>query len=332
MSTRRVCVIGATGFIGGAIARAAVERGWRTRALRRRPNAVGALEDIADQIDWVPGAIEDADALSASMVDCDLVFHPAGYYTAHYASLDEHLASAVTQIRQVLDAFERSGAGRLVYTSSLTTIGPSSDPGRLADERDPYPTGSELASPYYECKNAMEIEVIKAAAQGLDVVVTNPTMTFGPGDVKAFTGRLLLIANHGLLLFNLPGVLNFTDVRDVAAGHLAAGERLPAGERVILGGHNLAVPDVFRLVCRLAGRRAPLFTVPRWLVEGMGRFLARLPIFMLQDHMTTLHCWKPFNTAKMEQVLEIQPRPLEETVRDALDWYYERNYARRPKS
>ncbi len=330
MATKRVCVIGATGFIGGAIARAAVERGWRTRALRRRPGAVGALGDIADKIDWLPGAIEDAEALRAAMVGCDLVFHPAGYYITRHAPLDKHMNAAVTQIRWVLDAFERSGAGRLVFTSSLTTIGPSSDPDRLADERDPYATGSELDSPYYECKNAMEIEVMKASNRGLDVVVTNPTMTFGPGDVKAFTGRLLLVARQGLLFFKLPGVLNFTDVRDVAAGHLAAGEKLPAGERVILGGHNLAVPDAFRLICRLAERRTPLFTVPRWLVEGIGRTLARLPLFMLQDHMTTLHCWRPLNTAKMEETLGIQPRPFEETVRDALDWYYERNYARRP--
>jgi dihydroflavonol-4-reductase len=330
MSNRRVCVIGATGFIGGAIARAAVEHGWRTRALRRRPGAVGALDDIADRIDWVPGAIEDAEALTAAMVGCDLVFHPAGYYITHHAPLDHHLKTAITQTRWVLDAFERSGAGRLVYTSSLTTVGPPSDPERLADERDPYVTGSELNSPYYECKNAMEVEVMEAAGRGLDLVVTNPTMTFGPGDVKAFTGRLLLYASRGLLFFNLPGVLNFTDVRDVAAGHLAAGEKLAAGERVILGGHNIAVPDAFRLICRVAGRRAPLFTVPRWLVEGIGRILARLPLFMLQDHMTTLHCWQPLNTTKMEEVLGIRPRPFEETVRDALEWYYERDYARRP--
>ncbi len=326
MPIKRACVIGATGFIGGAIARAAVERGWSTRVLRRRPGAVGALDDIADQIEWVEGAIEDGEALTAAMSGCDLVFHPAGYYPAHYASLDEHIAHAVAQIRQVLDAFERSKADRLVYTSSLTTIGSSSETSRPADERDPYTAGSELTSPYYECKHAMEAEIMGAAARGLNLVVVNPTMTFGPGDVKAFTGRLLIVAYKGLLFFNLPGELNFADVRDVAAGHLAAGEMLPAGERVILGGHNLPVSQAFRVICQVAGRRPPLFTVPRWLVEAIGKILFRLPIFLLQDHMTTLHCWQPLNTAKMEGVLGIRPRPFEETVRDALNWYHERWY------
>ncbi len=324
LSSTRVCVVGATGFIGGAIARAAVGRGWRVRALRRRPGAVGALADIADQIEWAEGSIEQPERLTAAMQGCDLVFHPAGYYTARYAPMQAHLAAANAQIRAVLEAFERSQAGRLVYTSSLTTVGPPSEPGRLADERDPYAPGSEPASPYYECKFAMEAQVLAAASRGLAVVIVNPTMTFGPGDVKAFTGRLLILAAKGLLFFSLPGVLNFTDVRDVAAGHLAAGEKLPAGERVILGGHNLPVPEAFRIVNAAAGRKPPPFAVPRRLVEGIGRLLARLPLFALQDHMTTLHCWQPLNTAKMERVLGIRPRPFEETVRDALDWYRQR--------
>jgi dihydroflavonol-4-reductase len=328
MSSGRVCVIGATGFIGGAIARTAVERGWRIRALRRRPapQRVGALDDVGGQIEWVTGAIEDTDRLVEAMTGCDLVFHPAGYYITRHAALSEHIAHAVTQMRQVLSAFERSGAGRLIYTSSLTTIGPPAEPGRLADERDPYVAGSEPTSPYYECKQAMEAEAMEAAARGLDIITVNPTMTFGPGDVKAFTGRLLILAAKGWLLFSLPGVLNFTDVRDVAAGHLAAAEKLSSGERVILGGHNLPVQKAFRVVCHTAGRRPPLFTTPRWLVEAIGRLLFRLPVFMLEDHMTTLHCWQPLNTTKMERQLGIRPRPFEETVRDALDWYRERGY------
>ena len=322
----QVCVLGATGFIGGAVARAAVQRGWRVRALRRRPGATGALEELAGEIEWVPGALEDDDALLRAMRGCDAVFHTAGYYPAGYATMQEHLARAAAQAQQVLRILARSQAGRLVYTSSLTTIGPPGRRGRLADERDRYPPGSERASPYYECKALMEALVLGAAANGLDTVAVNPTMTFGPGDVKAFTGRAILLAARGLLFFSLPGTLNFTDVRDVAAGQLAAAESLPAGERVILGGHNLPVPQAFRLLNSVAGRRPPLFTVPRPLVEGIGRLLFRLPVFMLEDHMTTLHRWQPLNTTRMETLLGIRPRPFETTIADALAWYRERGY------
>jgi dihydroflavonol-4-reductase len=172
----------------------------------------------------------------------------------------------------------------------------------------------------------MESEVLRAAAGGLEVVVAIPTMTFGPGDVKAFTGRLLILAAKGLLVFSLPGVLNFADVREVAAGHLAAGERLESGERVILGGHNIPVPEALGIICSAAGRGPPLLTVPRDLVEIIGRVLFFLPVFMLEDHMTTLHCWQPLSTERMKQVLGIQPRPFSSTVRDALDWYQRRGY------
>jgi dihydroflavonol-4-reductase len=260
------------------------------------------------------------------MHGCDAVFHTAGYYPAGYATMQEHLARAAAQTQQVLRIFRRSGAGRLVYTSSLTTIGPPGVPGCLADERDIYPPGTEKTSPYYECKALMEALVLGAAARGLDTVAVNPTMTFGPGDVKAFTGRAIILAARGLIFFNLPGELNFTDVRDVAAGQLAAAESLPSGERVILGGHNLPVPQAFRLLNRVAGRRPPLFTVPRPLVEGIGRFLFQLPVFMLEDHMTTLHRWQRLSTAKMETLLGIRPRPFETTLADALAWYRERDY------
>jgi dihydroflavonol-4-reductase len=322
----QTCIMGATGFIGGAIARAAVERGWRARAVRRRPKAGGALGDISDRVQWVDGAIEDHDRLVEAMSGCDLVFHPAGYYTSRHAPLAQHLAAAVLQIRQVLGAFEQSGAGRLVYTSSLTTIGPPSRPDRLADESDPFQPGSEPKSPYYECKAAMEAEVLTAATRGVEAVVCNPTMTFGPGDVKAFTGRLLIMAHRGWLLASLPGTLNFVDVREVAVGHLEAGEHLPRGERVILGAHNLPVPEAFRLITAAAGRRPPLFTVPRQLVETTGWLLSKLPIFALQDHMTTLHCWKALNTAKGETLLGIRPRPFAETIEDALAWYRKHGY------
>ena len=101
-----VCVIGATGFIGGAIARAAVERGCQVRAMRRRPGAVGAIGDIADSIEWVPGAIDEAQRLTSAMRGCDMVFHPAGYYPTHYAPLGKHVANAESQIHQVLAAFD----------------------------------------------------------------------------------------------------------------------------------------------------------------------------------------------------------------------------------
>ncbi|MGB2770906.1 MAG: NAD-dependent epimerase/dehydratase family protein, partial [Anaerolineae bacterium] len=115
-------VIGATGFIGGQIARAAAERGWQVRALRRRPQAVGAIGDVP--VDWRTGDLADRASLIAAMHGCEVVFHAAGAYPHGARHLAQEIHAAESQVRTVLQAFDAAGAGRLVYTSSFTTLGP----------------------------------------------------------------------------------------------------------------------------------------------------------------------------------------------------------------
>jgi len=118
----KALVLGATGFIGGQIARAALEVGWSVRALRRRPNAVGALGDVADQVEWTPGSLSGA-TLPDVMRGCDVVFHAAAFYAERNKDVAGSVRRGVSEMRQVLGAFAESGAGRLIYTSSLTTVG-----------------------------------------------------------------------------------------------------------------------------------------------------------------------------------------------------------------
>ena len=151
----RCCILGATGFIGGQIARAALARGWQVRGLRRRPDATGAIGDL--DVEWVSGDLIDPASLVAAMRDCPLVFHAAGYYPHRARNVWETVRHGVTGMRNVLTAAATAGVKRLVYTSALTTVGPPADPSRLADERDLYLPGS-VPLPYFEAKWAMEME------------------------------------------------------------------------------------------------------------------------------------------------------------------------------
>ncbi|RMF27392.1 MAG: NAD-dependent epimerase/dehydratase family protein [Chloroflexi bacterium] len=327
-------VLGGTGFIGGQIARAALEAGWSVRVLRRRPGAVGALGDRADEIAWVEGRLEDREALRAAMAGCDLVFHTAAYYPQDSQGIEGHVRRGLAQITQVLEAVRAVGVPRLIYTSSLTTIGLPTEPGRLADERDAYRPGS-LPSAYYETKYAMEQAVLRAAAQGLDAVVLCPTAVFGPGDVKPTTGRILLaVARSGLPLG--PGKrvglfpyvhawINVVDVRDVAAAHLAAAERGRSGERYIVGGHNLTLREALTTVARTVGIRPLWLPLPRSLVLGAVRLAVRLDL-PLSEHLRGLSHWQPLSTVKAEQLLGLRPRPFEETIRDAIAWFRQEGY------
>jgi len=319
----RCCILGATGFIGGQIAHAAIARGWRVRGLRRRPDATGAIGDL--DIEWMSGDLADLASLVTAMRGCPLVFHAAGYYPHRARDVWETVRHGLVGMRNVLMAAAAAGVKRLVYTSALTTVGPPSDPSRLASERDLYTPGT-VPLPYFEVKWAMEMEAMRATAQGLPVVVTLPTAVFGPGDVKPTTGKLLLMAAQGRIPGFVEGTINVVDGRDVAAGHVAAAERGRPGRRYILGGHNLTFRELQTVIAEAAGRRPPGFKFPLWLARAaaeVGSFVG-VPG---THHLRAIRHWQPLDTTRAREELGLpEPIPFEQTCRDALDWFHEHGY------
>ncbi len=319
--TIRCCILGATGFIGGQIARAALDQGWQVRGLRRRPQATGAIGDL--DIEWVSGDLSDLASLVTAMRGCPLVFHAAGYYPHRARSVPETVRHGVTQMRNVLRAAAAAGVRRLIYTSAFTTVGPAAEAGRLAGEDDLYTPGS-VPLPYFEVKWAMEMEAIRAVALGLPVVTLLPSAVFGPGDIKPTVGKILLLAARGLVPAYLEGEINVVDVRDVAAGHVAAARRGQPGRRYILGGHNLTVHQVQDIIAAAAGRNPPRFTLPPRLariIAGAGDWLG-VPG---AHHLRAIGHWQPLETSRAREELGLAaPIPFEQTCRDALDWFRER--------
>lgn len=317
------CVLGATGFIGGQIARAAVNHGWQVHGLRRRSNAVGAVGDL--DIDWTSGDLTDPASLVTAMRGCPLVFHAAGYYPQGTWDTPRAVRHGVTGMRNVLRAASIAGVRRLVYTSSLATVGPSSDPSRLADERDLYIPGS-VALPYFEVKWAMEMEAMRATAQGLPVVVVLPTAVFGPGDIKPTTGGLLLRVARGRLPGYIAGELNVVDGRDVAEGHIAAAERGKPGRRYILGGHNLTFREILTVAAEAADRNPPRFRWPTWLLRAAASVGGWLGLAGA-NKLRSLRHWHPLDTSRAHEELGLSdPIPFERTCRDALHWFREHDY------
>jgi len=320
----KALVLGATGFIGGQIARAALEAGYGVRALRRR-HTVGALADVAHQIEWVQGDLDDVGTLAEAASGCDVLFHAAAHYTHNSRDIPGETAYAQAQMQRVLDAARRGGVQRLIYTSSLTTLGPPAQAGRLADERDFYLPGSS-DSAYYEVKYAMEQAALQAATDGLGVVVLLPTAVFGPGDIKPTTGQLLLEVARGRIPAYFDAVLNVVDGRDVAAMHVAAAERGRVGQRYIIGGHNLSLRQGLTSAAQVAGVAPPRFKLPLPLVNALVRLADALPGVHLPEHARTFRFWQPVSSLKAEHELGLQARPFEHTVRDTLVWFREYGY------
>jgi dihydroflavonol-4-reductase len=223
-----------------------------------------------------------------------------------------------------------AGVERLVFTSSASTIGKplgatDGEPVTI-DERDAYnlaPAGMV----YPHTKWLAEQEVLRAAARGLDAVITHPTAVFGPWDWKQNVLRLFRAARSPASLVVPGGWRTVCDVRDVADGHIAAALRGRRGERYALGGEAMTVRELFALIARAAGGRAPAITLPAGLVKAIGRagdaigaLRGREPALSEEMAIQATFCVK-VSSAKAERELGYRSRPAAASIGDAAAWY-----------
>lgn len=311
---------GASGFIGAHVAAALAAAGAEVRAFDLCPPAV-----VSPGVEPVVGDVLDAVAVARALNGCDAVFHLAALYS--YARADAAAMQAVNVhgTRVVLDAVARSAArARVVHTSSCATCGPVD--GRPATEDDG-PPAWELAVPYKRTKLDGERIALRAARDGLDVVVVNPTTPVGAGDRRPTpTGRMVADVARGRVRAHLAGgVLNVVAVEDVAAGNLRAHERGRAGERYLLGGENMSMREVFAHIAAAAGRPPPRVAVP-WraarvaaLTAGAAlRPLGREPSLLVPDEVRLARLPMAFDDAKARRELGHRSRPAVEALTAAV--------------
>jgi len=323
-----VFVLGATGFIGGQIAQAALRAGWHVKCLRRDPSATGTLTNL--RVEWVNGELSNRVVLRDAMSDIDVVFHAAAYYpkSQEQRTLEDQVAYAQEEIEHVIEACSDAKVKRLIYTSSLSTIGfPEPGSGRLVNESDFYQSGAIKDSAYYEAKFAMEHRVLQAVKEGFPAVILIPTAVFGPGDVHLTMGKLLIAVAKGRLIAWIPGIVNVIDVRDVAEAHIQSVELGSIGERYILGGHNITIQDALLLAANIAGKPGPRFEIPSWLIRQVLKIDEMLPRRNLTgNHLRAIQYWQGFDNLKACKKLGLSPRPFSVTIRDSLDWFKAHGY------
>jgi len=324
----KALVLGSTGCIGNNVVRACLSAGWSVRAFHRTGSPTWVLDGL--DVEHTIGDLSDPTSLVSGMQGCDVVFHAAAYYPRHSLDMAGSLRDAVTGMRNLLHAAASTRVDRLVYTSTLTTIGAPSEPGRLANERDFYLPGS-TGSAYFESKWAMEAELWRAIAEGLPAVIVNPTAVFGPWDVKPATGEILLNVAKGYLPIWLDLDVNVVDARDVGLGQVLAAEHGRLGQRYILGGHNLSLREALTIAAKEAGVSPPRWRAKLSLVKrvvSIGEVLGKVPGIqpLPLEHFKTLQEWRALDTGKARRELGLQPRPFEDTVRDTLAWFRTHGY------
>jgi dihydroflavonol-4-reductase len=321
-------VTGATGLLGNNIVRALVARGACVRVLSRATSDPRPLAGL--DVERATGDVCDAASVTAAASGIDIVIHCAGHVQIGWSQQEQHEAINVGGTRNVTAAAERAGA-KLVHVSSVNALGL----GRLAqpaDEDSPLP--GIVSSHYAVTKRRGDEIVMEAVARGLPAVIVHPGFMLGPWDWKPSSGRMLLEVANFVPLAPI-GAHSMCDVRDVAAGVIAASKSAVPGRRFILAGHNISYIDSWKLMARIAGGRGPLFCagpINRWIGGWWGdrRFrrtgiepeLNSAAIGMSSQQ----HC---FSSARAEKELGYKIRPLEETVRDAWQWFVEHGYAKK---
>jgi dihydroflavonol-4-reductase len=325
----KALVTGATGFVGAAVVRALLAQDWQVRALVRSGSDRRNIASLA--LELAVGDLTDAASLRGAVEGCEAVFHVAADYRLWAPRPEELYRANVEGTGHLLEAARGAGVRRIVYTSSVATIGLPAD-GRPGTEDTPVGL-ADMIGHYKRSKFLAEERAREAAAAGVPVVIVNPSTPIGPGDVKPTpTGQIVLDAALGRTPAYVDTGLNIAHVDDVAAGHLLAFHRGRVGERYILGGEDMTLRQILTLIANRVGRRPPRIRLPHgavlpvaYVAELYARVTGR-PTRVTVEGVRMARKRMFFSSAKAARELGYRWRPPEEAFADALRWFEANGY------
>jgi dihydroflavonol-4-reductase len=330
----KALVTGATGFVGAAVARRLRAEGFAVRVLARKASPRANLEGLAVEV--AEGDLTDPASLKRAAEGCAVVFHVAADYRLWTrdptAMFRVNVEGSVALVRAAMAA----GTSRIVYTSSVATLGIPGG-GKSGDEETPVGF-ADMIGPYKQSKFKAEEAVRRLIAEeGAPVVIVNPSTPIGPGDIKPTpTGRMIVEAARGRMPAFVDTGLNVVHVDDVAKGHLLALRRGRVGERYVLGGENMALGEILAEIARQCGRRPPTIRIPHGaiypvavLAEAWARLIpsAGEP-FVTVDGLKMARKKMFFSSAKAARELGYAARPAVQALSDAVAWFRDMGYLR----
>ena len=327
----RVFITGATGFVGGHVARRYAAEGASLRLLTRQTSRLDGLAGI--DAEMVTGDLREPEKLRSALTGCDALIHVAADYRLWVRDPKQMYAANVDGTRELLKLARETGVPRAVYTSSVATMGFKAD-GTIVNEETPV-TLADMIGHYKRSKFLAEQEAIIAAKNGQHVMILNPTTPIGPGDAKPTpTGRIIVDFLNKKFPAYVDTGLNFVDVDEVARMHVVALDRGTPGERYILGGENLTLKQILDRMSAITGLPSPTMKVPHAVAMTFaffdeiitGKLLGKEP----RATVEAVRMGKKMmfaSSAKAERDLGFQVLPIYNAMRSAIEWFIANGYA-----
>ena len=324
-------VTGATGFLGSHVARVLAGQGADLRLLVRKTSNLKNLEGL--KAETATGDLRDPASLEKAISGCDTVFHVAADYRLWVRDPNEMYRSNVGGTRTLLEAARRKGVQRVVYTSSVATIGFRTD-GQPADENSPVSL-ADMIGHYKRSKFMAEQLAMEAGRSGMHVVTVNPTTPIGEQDVKPTpTGRIVVDFLKRKFPAYVETGLNLVDVRECAKGHVAAFEKGRTGERYILGGEDLTLKQILDKLGKITGLPSPRIKLPYLFAFAAGIVDEAVTGLLLRREpratVDTVRMGKKkmfASSGKAERELGWKIVPVEDALRRAAEWFRANGYA-----
>jgi dihydroflavonol-4-reductase len=327
----KVFVTGATGFIGASLVRELLHDGYAVKVLARpasdRRNLAGLDVEVCEgDLCW-------PESLAKGLAGCDTLYHAAADYRLWTRDPAAMYTINVAGTRNILQAALDQGVAKVVYTSSVGTLGNPGD-GTPGTETTPV-TLADMVGPYKKSKFLAEREAEQFTARGLPLVTVNPSTPVGPRDIKPTpTGKIIVDFLNRRMPAYLDTGLNIIDVQDCARGHILAARRGLVGEKYILGNRNLTLKEIFAHLEQIAGLPAPRIRLPyspillaAYVNEGIARLTGKEPLIPLAG-VQMAGKFMFFDSAKAVRELGLPQRPVTESLARAVEWFRGEGYAR----
>jgi len=323
-------VTGATGFIGASIVRELLKDGREVRALVRAGSDTSNLAGL--DVEFQRGDLRDHASLLQGLKGCDVLYHAAADYRLWTRDPSEMYRVNVDGTVAILGAALENGLSRVVYTSSVGTLGNPGD-GRPGTETTPV-TLTDMVGHYKKSKFLAELEAEKFVSKGLPLVIVNPSTPVGPLDIKPTpTGKIIFDFLNRKMPAYLDTGLNIIAVEDCARGHIMAERKGRIGEKYILGNTNLTLRDIFGLLEEITGLSAPRIRLPytpillaAYVNEGIARLTGKEPLIPLAGVQMAAK-FMYFDSSRAVQELGLPQSAPKDALQRAVDWFRMNNYA-----